>query len=356
MTSRRALGRWVLASGLALGLAGGGAAPAGAGSCAEPPECPAEPPECPLDDGTLLRVELDTTFGTIPIGLLPDVTPLTVENFLAYLESGHYDQTLFHRSIPGFVIQGGGIRYTDGDFSAEPTECPVCNEPCRPNQTGTIAMAKFSGDPNSATAQWFINLADNENLDDQNGGFTVFGRVLDDGMDVVNAIAALPTVDGDFTLSTLLRSALTNLPVREPPVEDPKGYGCFDLEQVGALVVQDDVVFERDEGGNLIFTSWACDETAPTNEDRVVGIYNVDEQDFLRVPPGSPLIGTRNITQQGVDASAPSLAARWADLEPQVVTELVELTQARVVPEPASAALQLATLCALGWLAHRRRG
>ena len=123
-------------------------------------------------------------------------TPLTVANFLAYLDSGRYTNSIIHRSVPNFVVQGGGFSLTDSGFDLVnpiPQFDPVANEAGNTNNRGTMAMAKLGGDPDSATNQFFFSVADNAaNLDNQNGGFTVFARVLGDGMTVVDAIAALP--------------------------------------------------------------------------------------------------------------------------------------------------------------------
>jgi cyclophilin family peptidyl-prolyl cis-trans isomerase len=141
--------------------------------------------------GTIVRFE--TVMGNIYAELSDGLTPKTVENFLNYATGGDYDYTVIHRSVPSFVIQGGG--YVLPNLAHIPTDPPVQNEFHVSNTRGTIAMAKLGSDPNSATSEWFFNLADNSaNLDTQNGGFTVFGRVIGNGMTVVDAIAALPTV------------------------------------------------------------------------------------------------------------------------------------------------------------------
>ncbi len=141
------------------------------------------------------RVDLVTTKGTIVLELDPAAAPKTVENFLTYVRSGFYDGTIFHRVIPGFMIQGGGMT---AQMQRKPTRAPIPNEASNglKNTIGTIAMARTQ-DPNSATAQFFINLADNPFLDYRGGGpagagYAVFGHVVA-GMDVVEAIAKVPT-------------------------------------------------------------------------------------------------------------------------------------------------------------------
>lgn len=146
-----------------------------------------------LEDRELLTVTVgfNTNLGSFQVELFDDAAPQTVQNFLTYAAYGSYDGTIFHRTVPGFIVQGGGFDI-DG---AIPTDAPVQNEfsATRSNLRGTIAMAKLGGNPNSATNQWFFNLANNaSNLDNQNGGFTVFGRVIGTGMTVVDAIAGTP--------------------------------------------------------------------------------------------------------------------------------------------------------------------
>jgi len=141
-------------------------------------------------------VTLTTVLGDVVIELYDEETPETVANFLNYVRDGDFNSSFIHRSVNDFIIQGGGFTYIDAAVSAIPKDPPVINEPGISNLRGTIAMAKVSGNANSATSQWFINLGDNSGgLDNQNGGFTVFGKVLGDGMQVVDAIAALPIVN-----------------------------------------------------------------------------------------------------------------------------------------------------------------
>lgn len=143
------------------------------------------------------EVQIRTVLGNVNVNLFDNTTPQTVENFLSYVNSGAYANNVVHRSEPGFVIQAGGFQYNAAlPLDSVPTGSAVENEPELSNQRGTIAMAKLSGNPDSATSQWFINLSDNSaNLDVQNGGFTVFGQVLGNGMDIIDEIAALSRFD-----------------------------------------------------------------------------------------------------------------------------------------------------------------
>jgi cyclophilin family peptidyl-prolyl cis-trans isomerase len=148
------------------------------------------------------QVDLDTTAGKIRVELYPEAAPKSVENFLAYVKAKHYDGTQFHRVIAGFMIQGGGF---DADFRQKPTRAPIANEAEQSskagllNVPGTIAMARTS-EPNSATAQFFINVGDNKFLNFRDPspsgiGYTVFGKVIS-GMDVVDKIGKTPTAAG----------------------------------------------------------------------------------------------------------------------------------------------------------------
>jgi cyclophilin family peptidyl-prolyl cis-trans isomerase len=138
------------------------------------------------------NVILTTSQGAITVELLADRAPVTVRNFLEYLDASFYDGTVFHRVIAGFMIQGGGFT---PDMRQKPTRAPIRNEADNgvPNARGTLAMAR-TADINSATAQFFINLADNAFLDhgSRDFGYAVFGRVTA-GMDVVDAIARVKT-------------------------------------------------------------------------------------------------------------------------------------------------------------------
>lgn len=140
-------------------------------------------------------VQLDTSAGVIELELYADKAPQTVANFLDYVKSGHYDGTIFHRVIDGFMIQGGGM---DAQMKEKATGTPIKNEADNglKNEVGTIAMARTS-DPHSATAQFFINVNNNSFLNyssptTQGYGYAVFGKVTD-GMDVINQIKGVPT-------------------------------------------------------------------------------------------------------------------------------------------------------------------
>lgn len=142
------------------------------------------------------KVRLDTTQGAIVVELDDENAPATVANFLQYVRDGHYDDTLFHRVIPGFMVQGGG--FAPG-MSQKPTRAPIANEAGNglKNRKYTVAMAR-TGEPHSATAQFFINVADNDFLNYtaptvQGWGYCVFGKVVE-GTDVVDRIKAVRTI------------------------------------------------------------------------------------------------------------------------------------------------------------------
>ncbi|MEZ5626814.1 peptidylprolyl isomerase [Denitromonas sp.] len=147
-----------------------------------------------------MAVKLHTNHGTITLELDAEKAPETVKNFLAYVEAGHYDNTIFHRVIDGFMIQGGGF---EPGMKQKPTKDPVKNEADNglKNDKGTIAMARTQ-DPHSASAQFFINVADNDFLNfrsasPQGWGYCVFGRVTE-GLETVDAIRAVKTRSSGF--------------------------------------------------------------------------------------------------------------------------------------------------------------
>jgi peptidylprolyl isomerase/peptidyl-prolyl cis-trans isomerase B (cyclophilin B) len=170
---------------LLLGMSGCGASEPGKQTVSTAPAAgqPANP-----------RVLIETSKGAITVELFPGNAPKSVENFLGYVDGGFYDGTVFHRVIPGFMIQGGGML---PDLSEKARGTPIPNEADNGlrNLRGTLAMAR-TGDPHSATSQFFINVADNYFLNHrgksvEGWGYAVFGQVID-GMDVVDAIVAVP--------------------------------------------------------------------------------------------------------------------------------------------------------------------
>ena len=140
------------------------------------------------------QVEIKTSAGTITAELYADKAPKTVENFLTYVKAGFYSNTIFHRVMPGFMIQGGGFTK---DMNEKPTRPSLQHEgaACGTNEAGTLAMAR-TGDPNSATSQFFINVVNNARLNytlpPQGWGYCAFGKVTS-GMDIAQKIVAVPT-------------------------------------------------------------------------------------------------------------------------------------------------------------------
>jgi cyclophilin family peptidyl-prolyl cis-trans isomerase len=340
---------------------------------------------CAPDPGGDTVVELQTSMGTICVGLFPEAPGFTetVPNFLGYVNRQDYDGTFVHRSVQEFVIQGGGFEFEGGEYrwlcsDIESHDCQpgspdrCCNVPnefagissalgCGPGQPegcnvrGTLAMAKIGGDANSATSQWFVNLDDNSFLDSvQSGEFTIFGRVVT-GMDVVDAIAGLPQIDGELALRSDLRSVFSELPLTSQPPAS-----CYDLGDMAAVLAP---------GGFL------CDGTSPLQPDPFLTDaffpYFVSRPclDTPEPCPGEP----QNLNQCGIfrgangglffkaEASQPSSCGQRASsdtaqmaLDAEVSQRLVEITRAFVVPEPGALLSRLASLAALALLARRR--
>jgi len=175
------------------------------------------------------RVAVETSEGRFVIALESEAAPKTVENFLAYVTDGAYQGTLFHRVIPGFVVQGGGFR---DDFEPVETRAPIRNEADNglANERGTVAMARGRG-PHSATSQFFINLTANPFLNHRDAsrrgwGYAVFGRVVE-GMEVVDTIADSPTGAGgpfprDVPLTPVVIETIERLEARPANEETPQ--------------------------------------------------------------------------------------------------------------------------------------
>ena len=179
----------------------------------------------PLTTGKVAHFNLaNTSGGTIGNGTINVVlfnqtgigAPLTVQNFQSYVTAGSYTNSFIHRSVPGFIVQGGGYTYNNSKLAQIPANPAVQNEfsTNRSNLRGTIAMAKLGSDPNSATNQWFFNLADNStNLDNQNGGFTVFGQAIaTNDLTTIDAIANVPIYNAG--------TVFTNLPLTKAAISD----------------------------------------------------------------------------------------------------------------------------------------
>jgi peptidyl-prolyl cis-trans isomerase A (cyclophilin A) len=179
------------------------------------PAAPATAPAKPA------KVRFKTSQGDIVVQLDAEKAPVTVENFLGYVKKKHYDGTVFHRVMNGFMIQGGGFAVEGGKLVDKTTGKGIVNEGKNglKNERGTIAMARTS-DPNSATAQFFINVADNAALNfPSNGGYAVFGKVTE-GMDVVDKIKAVATGQKELTMRHPQTGEKLVMPAGDVPAEN----------------------------------------------------------------------------------------------------------------------------------------
>lgn len=328
--------------------------------------------QCALDPGGDPVVELQTSVGTICLQLFPDAPGFTetVPNFLGYVNRGDYDGTFFHRSVPGFVIQGGGFAFSGGEYRWLCADgCPTlvnefagvsallgCGLMPKPgcNVRGTVAMAKLGGDVDSATSQWFINLADSNRFLDGvlSGEFTVFGRVVS-GMDVVDSIAGLPRIDGEFALRSELRSAFSEL-----PLTSALPTSCYDLDDIALVFagatctgsLEPDPVLGS---SSLYFVSPVCFDSpavcpgAPRDLAACRIVRASNGQLFFREANPVPIPSSCEEREASDDAQM-SLAA-------EVPGRLVEISHAFVVPEPGHWLSGLAALATLALVAQRRR-
>lgn len=228
------------------------------------------------DPDVSVAVRLETNLGgKIDFALFPESAPATVENFKGYVARGDYTNTLFHRSVANFITQGGGFR-ADATASAVPTQPAVVNEPEITNARGTVAMAR-TANPNSATSQFFINVADNAaNLNNQNEGFTVFARVAGDGMTVADAIVNLPKAN-----YSSVNTALNEVPVKDTPI--PATYDPAALVRVISATP-------------LSPLSYAATSAAPSTVTAIV--TNVSD---LVVTPTAPGATTISVTATDLD-------------------------------------------------------
>ncbi|MCP5245376.1 MAG: peptidylprolyl isomerase [Burkholderiales bacterium] len=201
----------------------------------------------------------NTNMGRFCMELLERQAPNTVANFINYIDSGEYAQSIFHRSVPGFVIQGGGFKASSLDndvlISAVTTFDPVVNEFGLSNTRGTVAMAKLGNDPDSATSQWFVNLNDNSGapsfLDSQNGGFTVFAQIIFDGMTVFDTIAALQIVDSGAPFDNL---PAVNYETSQPfKIDNFVLVNAVELHDVTGIVSNSALSFVVETGNNSFY-------------------------------------------------------------------------------------------------------
>lgn len=173
-----------------------------------------------------VQVRIETTMGEITLSLFPDQAPVTVDNFLRYVDEGFYDETLFHRVVASFVIQGGGF---DTQMNPKETHDPIINEASSglSNVAYTIAMARTT-DPDSATSQFFINLVDNPALDysNTNAGYAVFGEVVE-GKEVVDAIGVVATASSGSYQNVPVDPIIIQKVVRVTKSNGGRGGGCF---------------------------------------------------------------------------------------------------------------------------------
>jgi cyclophilin family peptidyl-prolyl cis-trans isomerase len=267
-------------------------------------------------------VRFESVLGNIDVRLYDTRTPLTTQNFLGYMNRGDYTKTMIHRSVPGFIVQGGGYRY-NGTAQVEPEsypkvpqQAPVLNEPGISNLRGTIAMAKLGGDPNSATNQWFFNLNDNStNLNNQNGGFTVFGRVVK-GMNVVDAIAALPRFG--------FQGAWTDAPMRN-----------YTLAEYNAFTPVD--------GDNMVIFNSIYTLNLPAGDYNFDGVVNNADYLVWKNSYGSTTAAEADGNGDGVVNAADYTVWR---------NSMAGAAQSMTIPEPTSAAIFVLGLLVAGF---RRR-
>ncbi|MES3009092.1 MAG: peptidylprolyl isomerase [Pseudomonadota bacterium] len=207
-------------------------------------------------------VRISTTYGDFSVELFDTVTPVTVKNFLNYVNRGAFNGSYFHRLEKGFVLQGGAYRFQPfvGPI-ALPVDAPIVNEFSVSNTRGTLAMAKLGGDPNSATNQWFVNLADNSaNLDAQNGGFTAFGRVLGNGMTVLDTIN---TQAGVFSLG----ATHTTLPLAN--------YEAFTVVKASNFITMTTQVVQRYSEALAVFESQSGKLMLTIDGGDALGVYSL---------------------------------------------------------------------------------
>ncbi len=261
-----------------------------------------------------------TTEGDFCIELFEFQTPITVSNFLGYSENESYVGSIFHRSEPGFILQSGGFEVIDnGNGGASlvslATRDPIQNEFGISNMRSTVAMAKLDGDPNSATNQWFVNLADNSsNLDNQNGGFTVFGQIIYDGMATIDTITSLPIVN--------FGGALANTPTKNFDGENARPENFVSVESI--TVNNPTGIFDKEaltftvgvDGNNFYAAHLDLVTTVPN----IVFQLDVTKIKSLQINQAEKNIATFS-SQEGI-LSIPSVMISDSDIASNVVMAL----------------------------------
>ncbi|HZZ73736.1 MAG TPA: peptidylprolyl isomerase [Pirellulales bacterium] len=215
-------------------------------------------------------VRFNTSLGSFDVELFNTATPVTVQNFLTYVSAQDYNNSFFHRLVSDFVLQGGGYTYDPftNAYDYVPSNAAIVNEfsATRSNLAGTIAMAKTDSGPDTATNQFFFNLADNSsNLDNQNGGFTVFGQVINNGMTVVNALAGIAPNTANVTAydasSYFGSSDFSNTPLVDYPSNSNVEK---DLEEIFSVVVVPTNQWNPTTGGTWSNTANWSDGVLPS--------------------------------------------------------------------------------------------
>ncbi|MCI0641833.1 MAG: peptidylprolyl isomerase [Gemmataceae bacterium] len=265
------------------------------------------------------QIRFITSAGAINVQLFDGQAPQTVANFFNYINSNRYDNSIFHRLVPGFVLQGGGFNFVANPASlpAIPTDPTVENEFGASNTTGTIAMAKVDGDPNSATSQFFFNLANNggapNNLDTTNGGFTVFGRIVSPSDQLVlNALAALPVANPPVAAPPLNQLPLVNYTGTNFPT---------DTVASNYAIITDVEVVRRDE-----FLTYTL--VSNTNPDLVEATI---ENNRLRLNYATEAVGAAVITVRATDRFGVSVETSF-DVTVQNEPPVAAVT---LTPDPA---------------------
>jgi peptidyl-prolyl cis-trans isomerase A (cyclophilin A) len=316
----------------------------------------------PASASTIVKIQFNIGLAGPPMDTvyieLFDDTPVTKANFLSYVNAGDYTNVVMHRMVPGFVLQGGGFTWNGTSFDPINNNGPIVNEFGRSNLRGTLAMAKLGGDPDSATNQFFFNYGDNSaNLDNQNGGFTVFARVLGNGMDLIDAFATLQTFTvAGFADVPLLNGnqfiVMTEVNVVQLRIGDTDLDGDVDQDDATLLTTTlvggtDEPQFDVDLSGTVDQLDLDLLDSLLLGDANGDGFVGIDDLNLIlnawnqTVPPGDPLADRNGDGFVGVDDLNAVLNAWNAGSPPPAVSASV--------PEPATIGLlgfgALAILC-----------